>query len=385
MERASFGELESNNGCGMDQEWRQGFSTMEGMEFAAQIGKAHRALEPLPGSTPNFINQSETVRNHSTLCSGVLKLPTKSFYQPHNHMNHVNENQILEMETKSLMHENDQKNHNIELNCTRGTSRSETYNCPSSTLCSGVLKLPTKSFYRSSNHMNHVTENQILEMETKSLMHENSQKNHNTESKYTRGTSRSGTCNCPSSTSCSGTLKYTTKSYSYSNSSEDESERTERKEKERYERKLIREHLRQKSKDQSPEYCLESFEYAGHNLADTDETDGGITLSDWSEPEPNDDNEEDEIFVGYFEDSEALQEDNESDTNDPRLTQSTGIYGNLRQTDQKPIYLNLQRTEIPIPPRAPKGEGLKQYILPEPMLSTEPALFKVKQEVQEAT
>ena len=105
-------------------------------------------------------------------------------------------------------------------------------------------------------------------------------------------------------------------------------------------------------KDQSYEYCLESFKYAGRNLADTDETDGGITVSDWSEPEPNDDNEEDEIFVGYFEDSEALQEEDEPNTNDPRLTQQIGVYSNLRQTDQKPTYLNLQRTEIPIPPTA---------------------------------
>ena len=44
-------------------------------------------------------------------------------------------------------------------------------------------------------------------------------------------------------------------------------------------------------------------------------------MSDWSEPEPNDDNEEDEIFVGYFEDSEALQEEDEPNTNDPRFTQ----------------------------------------------------------------
>ena len=56
VERASFGELESNNGCGMEQEWRQGFSMMEGMKFATQIGKAlDCALEPLPGSPPNHI------------------------------------------------------------------------------------------------------------------------------------------------------------------------------------------------------------------------------------------------------------------------------------------------------------------------------------------
>ena len=77
---------------------------------------------------------------------------------------------------------------------------------------------------------------------------------------------------------------------------------------------------------------MESFEYAGRSLAETYETDGGITVSDWSEPEPNDDNEEDEIFVGYFEDSEALQED-ESTSNDPRLTQLIGVYRDLGQTD----------------------------------------------------
>ena len=109
---------------------------------------------------------------------------------------------------------------------------------------------------------------------------------------------------------------------------------------------------------------MESFEYAGQNLAETDETDGGITVSDWSEPEPNDDDKEDEIFVGYFEDGEALQEV----SNDPRLTQPIGIYRNLGQTDQKPTPLTLRLTEISIPPRAPKGEGLKQYVLPEPIL-----------------
>ena len=140
--------------------------------------------------------------------------------------------------------------------------------------------------------------NQNSGMETKSLMHENNQSNHKVEPNLTCGTSRSETYNCPSHTTmCNRAFKHTTKSYSYTNSSEDESERIERKERERYERRLIREHLRQKSKDQSYEYCLESFKYAGQNLADTDDTDGGITLSDWSEPEPNDDNEEDEIFV----------------------------------------------------------------------------------------
>lgn len=67
------------------------------------------------------------------------------------------------------------------------------------------------------------------------------------------------------------------------------------------------------------EYCLESFEYAGRNLADTDETDGGITVSDWAKSEPNENNEEDEMFVGYFKDSEAPQEDKEQTQNDPRI------------------------------------------------------------------
>ena len=147
--------------------------------------------------------------------------------------------------------------------------------------------------------------------ETKPLMRENNQRNYNVETNNTHGTSRTETCNCPSCSFEPRSLKNTTQSYSYSNSFEEESERVERKEKERYERRLIREHLRQKSRDEPYEYCLESFEYAGRNLADTDETDGGITVSDWSEPEPNDDNEEDEIFVGYFEDSEVLQEEDE--------------------------------------------------------------------------
>ena len=92
----------------------------------------------------------------------------------------------------------------------------------------------------------------------------------------------------------------------------------------------------------------------------------------------------DEIFVGYFEDSEALQE-NEPTSNDPRLTQPIGIYRNLGQTDQKPTHLLLRLTEIPIPPRAPKGEGLKQYVLPEPILEVNSPLSKVKQEIRRKT
>ena len=177
-----------------------------------------------------------------------------------------------------------------------------------------------------------------------------------------------------------GSFKNPTQSYSYS--SEDESERAEQKEKERYERRLIQEHLRQKSRDKPYEYCLESFEYTERNLADTDETDGGIIVSDWSEPEPSDDNEEDEIFLWYFDDSEALQED-EPTQNDPRLIQPIGVYRNLGQTDQKPTHLSLRPTKIPIPPRETEGEGLKRYALPKPILETDSSLLTVKQEIQE--
>ena len=118
-------------------------------------------------------------------------------------------------------------------------------------------------------------------------------------------------------------------------------------------------------------------------MADTDGTDGGITVSDGSEPEPNDENDEDEIFLGYFEDSEALQQEDEPNTNDPRLAQPMGIYRNLGQADQKPTFLSLRRTEIPIPPRAPKGKGTKQCVLPEPIPEASLLLLKVKHETQE--
>ena len=57
VERVSIAKLEiidngteSNGGYGMYQEWKQELSMMEGIKFATQIGKAHRAFEPLPGS-----------------------------------------------------------------------------------------------------------------------------------------------------------------------------------------------------------------------------------------------------------------------------------------------------------------------------------------------
>ena len=89
--------------------------------------------------------------------------------------------------------------------------------------------------------------------------------------------------------------------------------------------------------------------------------------------------------MGYFEDSEALQEqqENEPNVNDPRLTQPIGIYHNLGRVDQKPTCLSLRLTEIPIPPRALKGEGTKQYALPEPIPEVDSMLSKVEQEIPE--
>ena len=140
-------------------------------------------------------------------------------------------------------------------------------------------------------------ESENSESKLKSLWNESKQGKYKAETNLTRGTSRTETCNYPSCSFEPRPFKDPTQSYYYS--SEDKFERVERKEKERYERKLIREHLKQKSKDKPYEYCLESFEYAGQNLADTDETDGRITVSDWSEPDPDEGsgNEEDEIFT----------------------------------------------------------------------------------------
>ena len=74
-----------------------------------------------------------------------------------------------------------------------------------------------------------------------------------------------------------------------------------------------------------------------------DETDGGITVSDWSEPDQNEGNEDDEyeIFVGYFEEDE----DDEPNPKDPRLTSPTGIYRNMGRTHTE---VTLQSTMIPL-------------------------------------
>ena len=64
--------MESNDGWQMDDEWNQVFKMMDNVRFASQLDKAHRAFEPLPGSTPNLINQSETVRSYESAPSGRL-------------------------------------------------------------------------------------------------------------------------------------------------------------------------------------------------------------------------------------------------------------------------------------------------------------------------
>ena len=66
--------MESNDGYAMDQEWKQRFSMTEGIKFATQIDKARRAFEPLPGLTPNLINQSQTETVHNELlCHRTFK------------------------------------------------------------------------------------------------------------------------------------------------------------------------------------------------------------------------------------------------------------------------------------------------------------------------
>ena len=91
----------------------------------------------------------------------------------------------------------------------------------------------------------HANKNRNSGIEMKSVVHENSQMNYKAETNFTRGTSRSETINCPSSSFEHGSFKNPIQSYSNCYSSEDDFERAERKEKERYERRLIREHLRQ--------------------------------------------------------------------------------------------------------------------------------------------
>ena len=53
------GHLESNDGCGMDQKWKQELSMMEGIKFATQIGKS-TLCTVCSKTPPNLINKSET-------------------------------------------------------------------------------------------------------------------------------------------------------------------------------------------------------------------------------------------------------------------------------------------------------------------------------------
>ena len=276
--------MESNDGQEMDQEWNQVFEMMDRAELSDFVVKPslkfNHALRGFgrSRSPPNLtIHSNLTGSVRSALCERSFKTATKSYYrQPENRelesWNHETEyknksrietngyeseikkkraqelglgNSFVESaghvdvnqnsETKSLMHKNNQRSHKVESNFTRGASRTETYNCPSYTLCNRPFKDNTQSFYQSNSFVkskDNIYENQISEMETMSLMHENDQKNHNVESNFTRETSRSETCNFPSCSTGPRAFKYTTKSYSYSNSSEDESERIERKERE---------------------------------------------------------------------------------------------------------------------------------------------------------
>ena len=72
--------------------------------------------------------------NYGTLCLHPFKDNTQSFYQSNSFVkstDYTNESQNSGIETKSLAHENNLWNHKAETDFTRGTSRSETCNCPS--------------------------------------------------------------------------------------------------------------------------------------------------------------------------------------------------------------------------------------------------------------
>ena len=98
--------------------------------------------------------------NHSTLCSGALKLPTKSFYPSSNHMKHVNEKH----------NHSGNKVYNSEMEKSRVQELDFGNNY--STVCFGPLKGLTPSFYQlsSTNHVN------IDQHPGKSLMHEHNQR-----------------------------------------------------------------------------------------------------------------------------------------------------------------------------------------------------------------
>lgn len=79
-----------------------------------------------------------------------------------------------------------------------------------------------------------------------------------------------------------------------------------------------------------------NFNFYGFNLS----------VSDWSEPDPDDGNEDDknEIFVGYFEQDEDFNdEEDEPQPTDPRLREPIGIYRNL---EQHHLETSLNATEM---------------------------------------
>ena len=144
--------MESNDGQMMDQEWNQMFEMLERAELSDFVVnsslKFNHALRSFgrSRSPPNLINQSETVRNHSTLCSQALKLNTKSFYPSSNHMKHVNENHS---QSEKKVYKS-----GFEESLAQELGFGNNY----STSCSRPLKINTKSFYPSDNHMKLINE-----------------------------------------------------------------------------------------------------------------------------------------------------------------------------------------------------------------------------------
>ena len=99
--------------------------------------------------------------NRVVSCFRPSKDNTQSFYQSSNYANHVNINQNSGIGTRSLMPENNQRNHNAGTNFARGTSRSETYNCPShTTMCNRAFKHTTQSY---SYHTSSEDESELIE------------------------------------------------------------------------------------------------------------------------------------------------------------------------------------------------------------------------------
>ena len=189
---------------------------VDNVRFASQLNKALRAFEPLPGSTPSLTNQSETVRDYSTSCSRAFQLNTQPYNHPSQSSKAISQGHVKSLE--DYKQSGKQFNHSeMEKYRFRESGDERTYG----TSCNRALKLNIQPFYQPNNFVkskDNANGNQSSGIETKALMHENNQRNHKVESNFTRGTSRSETCNCPSCTSCNRAFKHTTQSYSYSNS-----------------------------------------------------------------------------------------------------------------------------------------------------------------------